>query len=220
MTTPSDPPAQCSPALWIRAVMPGVVVALALAAWKHRGELQNVERFVEQHGAWGAVAYVAAGAVSVVLLPLSSLPLVPLASRIWGVWVAGALSAAGWWIGALIAFWVARLARSCLERFVSLAALDRMERAIPADIGFAGIVVLRMLLPVDVTSFALGLLRELSFKTYALASLVGIVPFAFVWSYAGGKLASGQYLLFAAIAAVLVAAAYLGRRWWTAPQRS
>ena len=78
---------------------------------------------------------------------------------------------------------------------MALSALDRMERAIPADIGFAGIVVLRMFLPVDVTSFALGLLRKLSFKTYALASLIGILPFAFVWSYAGGKLASGQYLL-------------------------
>lgn len=205
----------CTPALWVRASLLVAVVALAVIAWQYRGELQMLEQFVEQHGTIGALAYVLAGAVSVVLLPLSSLPLVPLASRIWGVWIAGALSAAGWWLGALIAFWVARLARSCLESFVSLAALDRMERAIPPDTGFAGIVVLRMFLPVDVTSFALGLLRDLSFKTYAIASLIGILPFAFVWSYAGGKLASGQYLVFAAIAAVLVAAAFIGRRFWT-----
>ena len=210
----------CTPAFWIKAAMLGAVVVLAVIAWQYRGELQNFERFVEEHGALGAVVYVVAGAVSVVLLPLSSLPLVPLASRIWGVWIAGALSAAGWWLGALIAFWVARLARSCLESFVSLAALDRIERSIPPDIGFPGIVVLRMLLPVDVTSFALGMLRNLSFKTYALASLIGILPFAFVWSYAGGKLASGQYLLFAAIAAVLVAAAFFGRRFWMRARRT
>ncbi len=211
-TSPKTP---CTPALWIKATMLGAVVLLGVIAWQYRGELQNFEQFVEQHRTIGAVAYVLAGAVSVVLSPLSSLPLVPLASRMWGVWIAGALSAAGWWLGALMAFWVARLARSWLESFVSLAALDCMERAIPPEIGFAGIVVLRMFLPVDVTSFAFGLLRKLSFKTYAQASLIGILPFAFVWSYAGGKLASGQYLLFAAIGAVLVSAALVGRLYWT-----
>ncbi len=32
---------------------------------------------------------------------------------------------------------------------------------------------------------ALGLLRKLGFRTYAWASIIGIVPFAFVWSCAG-----------------------------------
>ncbi len=112
------------------------------------------------------------------------------------------------------AFWIARLGRRGLERFVSLKMLDRLERSIPRDVGFAGIVVLRMVLPVDVTSFALGLLRELNFATYAWASLIGIVPFAFIWSYAGGKLASGHYFAFAAVAALAIGAGLLARRFW------
>jgi hypothetical protein len=70
-------------------MLAGVVVlaVLAVIAWQYRGELKNFEQLVEQHGALGAV--------SVVLLPLLSLPLVPLAARVWGVRVAGALSAAG-----------------------------------------------------------------------------------------------------------------------------
>lgn len=183
-------------------------------AWPYRDRLRLIEPWIEQHETLGALIYVLAGAASVVLLPFSSLPLLPLATRVWGVWGAAALSALGWWLGALIAFWVARAARPSLERFVSLAALDRIERAIPPDIGFAGIVLLRVLLPVDGASFALGLLRDLSFKTYALASLLGLLPFAFVWSYAGGKLASGQYLSFAVIAAVLIGVAFLARRYW------
>lgn len=192
-----------------------MLIALVLVvAWRHRDELRQIEPWIEQHSVVGALVYVLAGAASVVLLPLSSLPLVPLAARLWGVWVAGALSAAGWWLGALLAFWIARLARPSLERFVSLSALDRLERSLPPDVGFAAIVVLRIILPVDVTSFALGLLRELRFITYATASLVGIIPFAFVWSYAGSRLGRGDYLEFAALATVLVVVGVAGKRYW------
>lgn len=191
-----------------------VVAAVLVVAWRHRDELRQVEPWIEQHSVVGALVYVLAGAASVVLLPLSSLPLVPLAARLWGVWVAGALSAAGWWLGALLAFWIARLARPSLERFVSLSALDRLERSIPPDVGFAGIVVLRIILPVDVTSFALGLLRQLRFTLYATASLIGIIPFAFAWSYAGSRLGKGDYLVFAALATALVLVGLAGERYW------
>ena len=43
----------------------------------------------------------------------------------------------------------------------------------PEDLGFGGIVVLRMILPVDVVSFALGFLKRLRFRTYAVASHLG-----------------------------------------------
>lgn len=206
-------PAKRSPA-WGLALLGAVLVGI-LILWPYRDKIGLIEPWVQQHEGLGAVIYVLAGMVSVVMLPLSSLPLLPLAVSIWGVWMAGALSAAGWWLGALVAFWIARVARSSLERFVSLAALDKVERSIPPDMGFVGIVVLRMLLPVDLTSFALGLLRDLRFTTYAVASLIGILPFAFVWAYAGGKLASGQYLVFAAMAAALLGLGLVAKRYWS-----
>lgn len=196
-------------------VLLGAVVVGVFVLWPYRDKIRLIEPWVEQHEVLGAVIYVLAGMASVVLLPLSSLPLLPLAVSVWGVWMAGALSAAGWWLGALVAFWMARVARSSLDRFVSLAALDKFERSIPPDLGFAGIVVLRLLLPVDVTSFALGLLRDLRFTTYAVASLIGILPFAFVWAYAGGKLASGQYLVFAGMATALIGAGFVAKRYWS-----
>ena len=166
------------------------------------------------HPVLGAGAYVLLLAGSVVLVPFSSLPLLPLAARHYGVGVAALLSASGWWIGCLVAFAIARLGRRQLERVTSLDAVDRLAARVPPDIGFGGIVLLRMMLPVDVVSFALGLVKALPFRTYAVASLVGIVPFAFVWSYAGGELGAGRL-----ISAVLVAAAasllllLLRRRW-------
>ncbi len=97
-----------------------------------------------------------------------------------------------------------------------MEAVDRIEDKIPNDIGFGGIVVLRMILPVDVVSFALGLLKRLRFRTYAVASLIGILPFAFVISYAGGQLGTGKFLSFALVVAGMVAAVLVIRRLWKA----
>lgn len=145
-----------------------------------------LETWIGQHPVLGAGIYVVLVTASVVLLPFSSLPLLPLATQIYGLVLTALLGTAGWWAGCLIAFQIARLGRSYLERFTSLGAIDRLEGQVPDDVGFGGIVVLRMILPVDVVSFALGLLKRLRLQTYAVASLVGILPFAFVWSYAGG----------------------------------
>lgn len=197
-----------------------LLAVAALGIWQWQWDMSTLEAWVEEHAALGAAGYVVALAASVVLLPLSSLPLIPLAMHLYGIWATALLSAAGWWIGSLIAFQVARLGRRFLERVASLAAIDRLEHRIPADIGFGGIVVLRMIFPVDIVSFALGLLKHLRFSTYAVASLIGVLPFAFVWSYAGGELGAGRLLTFAAVAVVMTAAVLVIRRLWQARHRT
>lgn len=197
-----------------------VAAALLLAAivvlgyWEWSWDSSLVGRWIDRHPLLGAGAYFLLVAGSVVLLPFSSLPLLPLATQSYGVWTTALLSAAGWWAGCLAAFQIARFGRRYLERVASLEAVDRMEERIPADIGFGGIVVLRLILPVDIMSFALGLLRRLRFRTYALASLVGIVPFSFVWSFAGGELGAGRFLSFALVVLAIAGALLLGRWWW------
>lgn len=195
------------------------VAVLALAAfglWQSAWDMSGLEGWIVQHPVLGAVIYLVALVASVVLLPMSSLPLLPLATRCFGVPMTALLSAAGWWIGCLIAFQIARLGRGYLERVTSMAAVDRIEAKIPDDVGFGGIVVLRMILPVDLVSFALGLLKQLRFRTYATASLLGILPFSFVWSYAGGQLGAGQFLSFALIVIGMAAVVLLVRRLWQA----
>lgn len=173
-----------------------------------------LKHWIGLHPVLGAGIYFIVVTASVVLLPLSSLPLLPFATQMFGVVMTALLSAAGWWIGCLIAFQIARLGRRYLERITSMEALDRIEAKIPDDVGFGGIVVLRMILPVDAVSFALGLLKQLRFRTYAVASLIGILPFAFVISYAGGQLGTGKLLSFALVVAALIAAVLMIRSWW------
>jgi uncharacterized membrane protein YdjX (TVP38/TMEM64 family) len=193
-----------------------VLALAALGLWQSEWDLSGLERWIGLHPVLGAAIYLVALVASVVLLPLSSLPLLPLATRCFGVPLTALLSAAGWWIGCLIAFQIARLGRAYLERITSLAAVDRIEEKIPDDVGFGGIVVLRMILPVDVVSFALGLLKRLRFRTYAAASLLGIVPFSLVWSYAGGQLGTGQFLSFALVVLGMAVVVLLVRRLWQA----
>lgn len=191
-----------------------LVVLGALALWQWQWDMAPLEAWIEEHAVLGAGVYLAAVAASVVLLPLSSLPFLPLAAQLYGFSLTALLSAAGWWAGSLIAFQIARLGRRYLERVASLEAVDRLEHRIPRDIGFGGIVVLRMIFPVDIVSFALGLLKHLRFSTYAIASLIGILPFAFVWAYAGGELGAGRYLAFAAVALAMTTAVLAVRRLW------
>lgn len=200
-----------------KCLLPVILVALAgLAFWQWELDLSGLTNWIGLHPVLGAAMYLVLVVASVVLLPFSSLPLLPFAVKIYGVVPTALLSAAGWWTGCLIAFQIARLGRRYLERVTSMDAVDRLEEKIPDDVGFGGIVVLRMILPVDVVSFALGLLKRLRLRTYAAASLVGILPFSFVWSYAGGQLGTGQYLSFTLVVAGTVLALLVVRRIWKA----
>lgn len=191
-----------------------VLAVLGLGIWEYQWDFTMIEQTMQSHPFMGAALYLVLLVTSVVFLPFSSLPLLPIAAGIFGVWITAILSAIGWWIGCLIAFQIARLGRKYLEKFTSLSAVDRLEQKIPNDIGFAGIVILRMIFPVDVTSFALGLLKHLSFSMYAIASLIGIIPFAFVWSYAGGELIGGQFVTSTFILIGMTIAVLIIRRIW------
>lgn len=191
-----------------------VLAVLGLGFWEYQWDFAMIEQTMRLHPFIGAALYFVLLVTSVVFLPFSSLPLLPIAAGIFGAWRTAIISIIGWWIGCLIAFQIARLGRRYLEKITSLSAVDRLEQKIPSDIGFAGIVILRMVFPVDVTSFALGLLKNLSFFTYAIASLIGIIPFAFVWSYAGGELARGQFLTFSFILIGMTIAVLIIRRVW------
>ena len=134
-----------------------------MGVWQWEWDTSGLARWIGQHPVQGALAYVALFAASVVVMPFSSLPLLPLAARSFGVLPTALLSTAGWWLGCLVAFQVARLGRRYLER---------------------------------------------------ITSLLGILPFSFVWSYAGGQFGAGRYAAFVAVGVAMAALALVLRRVW------
>jgi len=130
--------------------------------------------------------YVFITIVAIVFAPISTIPLLPIASSVWGWFLAGILSIIGWTIGALIAFGLARkYGMPLVKRFVSLDKIAKFEKMIPEKNIFWSIVFLRMAIPVDVLSYVLGLFSHIKFRTYFIATLIGITPFAFIFAYVG-----------------------------------
>ncbi len=131
--------------------------------------------------------------ISVVVAPFA-MPLFLVSGGIFGFMVAAIYNIIGWSLGAVIAFLSARLlGRPILSRFVSLKKIDEHEKKIPEKLEFFSIILLRMVIPVDLLSYALGFFSNVSFMRYTLATIIGITPFAIIFAYAGGALFEGKY---------------------------
>jgi uncharacterized membrane protein YdjX (TVP38/TMEM64 family) len=138
-------------------------------------------------GSWvGMVVYVLLKIVATVFAPITVLPLIVLATGLWGVWVAALLTVIGWTLGSVIAFGLARqFGVPIVKRFISLDEIYEFQERVNIGNGFWSVIFLRMIVPVDVLSYALGLFSKIGFWTYALATVIGVIPFAFAFSYLG-----------------------------------
>lgn len=165
--------------------MAGVAVLFAAsAALSSRADIVFPE-WLSRAGAAGPLIYVALNILAVVAAPLSTLPLVPVATAVWGPTHAALLCIAGWSAGGALAFLLAR--RFGLPLVARLAGPDRMramQDRMPAHNLFLGVLLLRMVVPVDVLSYAVGLLTPMRFAPYLAATVLGVTPFAFVFAYA------------------------------------
>jgi len=158
-------------------------------------------------GNWiGHIVYILLLIVSVVVAPFT-MPLFFISGGIFGVQVAAVYNVIGWSIGAVIAFSIARyFNKGILSRFVLLKKIKTYEQKIPPNTEFLSLVLLRMVLPVDILSYALGFFSNISFVRYALSTVIGITPFAVIFAYGGDALLNGRYIvLFALILLVLIA---------------
>jgi uncharacterized membrane protein YdjX (TVP38/TMEM64 family) len=188
-----------------------IVLFFILSSYLIQKDLLGLEGVIGKDY-FSAGLYVLILVVSIVVAPVSALPLLPIASNVFGWFVAGWLSVMGWLIGSAIAFILSRkYGRLLVEKIVSLDKIERIERKVPKENLFWSIVFLRMSIPVDVLSYVLGLFSHVSFRTYMLASLIGIIPFAFVFSYLG-TLGIYYQLLALLIALVIILGGVLVRK--------
>lgn len=152
-----------------------------------------VDSAVSSAGAWSYFVYVLILVGAVVFMPVTVMPIIPMASASLGPLIIALLSIVGWTIGAVIAFLIARhVGRPIVEKWVSLERVDTfIAKATPRS-KFLIIVLLRLTIPVDVASYALGLTRTIGFLEYTLATFVGVIWFSFAFAYMGDALFSGN----------------------------
>jgi len=190
----------------------GILVLAALfvaVSYFTNANQEWLKSVIYHHEEAGVFLYITLAILATVVAPFSALPFLPLVSLLYGWFWAGVFSIVGWTIGAYIAFILARrYGKALVVKFVSMATVERLEARIPKEHLFWSVVFLRIVLPVDVLSYALGLFSRISEKNYVIATALGITPFAFAWAYAGSF--SWKELLLALVAML---GAYFFLRW-------
>ena len=189
----------------IKAVIPVAIIAalFIISAFYSQKYGEEAKIFVERGGVFGMVAYIVIAVIATVAAPISAGPLIPIAANAWGVAITAALSILGWTIGSLVAFAIGRrYGLPLAQKFFSVRNLENMHKHIPQERIFWSVVLLRIMIPVDLLSYALGIFGVLGWRRYTLATIIGITPFAFIFAYLGTLPVS--YQLFSIPAGILL----------------
>jgi uncharacterized membrane protein YdjX (TVP38/TMEM64 family) len=170
---------------------------------------------VEQRRLLGGCVYFALNVLDAVLAPGATLPLIPVAARVWGPVPAAILTTAGWTAGSLVAFLIARRwGYPLVRKLTSIERVKQLRRYIPEDL-FWSVVLLRMVMPMDVISYVLGLFTDMKWSRYVVATALGVAPSAFVLAFLGKLTHAYELITFgigaAAIAWIVISARHRGR---------
>ncbi len=159
-------------------------------------------------------AYVAILTLAVVAMPITVMPLIPVAATLLGPLPTALLSIVGWTLGGGISFLIARhIGRPVIERFVSFEKLDAITDRIPQDARFITIIFLRLTLPVDLVSYALGFSKSIGFWEYIVATFIGVIWFSFAFAYMGDALLNQNVILLVEVGAASLLVFTLGWMW-------
>lgn len=154
-----------------------MLIAAVLLVRHHADPLKE---FIEQNPFWGVFLYIVLNVLDAVLAPGATLPLIPVAVRAWGHVPAALVTTAGWTAGSLVAFLIARRwGYPVVKKITSVERVKRLRRYIPEDL-FWSVVLMRMVMPMDVISYALGLFTDMTWPKYVAATALGVAPSAFV----------------------------------------
>ncbi len=161
----------------------------ALAVFTDRTALESI---VAELGYLGPLAIMGLLAVAIVLNPIPSAPIALVAGAAYGQLWGTVYVAIGAEIGALIAFFIARLVgyevlRKWLGERLSLGHLTSQN-------ALMAVVFASRLLPFisfDLVSYAAGLTPLRAWR-FAVATLAGIIPASFLLTHFGGEMASAD----------------------------
>ena len=194
--------------MWL-AIVGGILIGALVVVRMHS---DGITRFINHHPFWGVFLYLILNVLDAVIAPGATLPLIPVAARAWGRVPAALVTTAGWTLGSLIAFLIARRwGYPIVKRLTSRERIRQMGKYIPDDL-FWSIVLLRLVMPMDVMSYVLGLLTDISWSRYMLATAMGLTPSAFVLAYLGKLPNAYEIIMLGVAAAVGVAAVLIARR--------
>jgi len=169
---------------WIPLVF--VIVLFVLISYFTQQNTQAIKEIISSGGSLGIFIYILITIIAIVAAPLTSIPLIPLVVQVWGIFLTSIFSIIGWTIGSLGAFWVARtFGVSIVSKIESLEKIRVIAKKIPEKKTFWYMIFLRMTIPVDILSYALGLFTNVSWKMFFITTFLGVIPVTFLFAHVG-----------------------------------
>jgi uncharacterized membrane protein YdjX (TVP38/TMEM64 family) len=193
------------------------VIILASASLQQYLEplFASFSSYMDRHYLFGGSLFMALAALSAILSPFSSLPLVPFAVSAWGSWATFFLLVGGWMIGDTIAyiigFHAGRL--SFFQRFVPAERIADFRALLTPRSEFFVVLGVRLALPSELMGYFLGLIKY-KFSRYLAATFLAELPFAALAVFTGRIFNEGNPVLLAVWLIILAIGAYFAYRYF------
>ena len=156
----------------------------------------QMEQYVVSVGSLGPIVYMLMMIIAIVFAPIPSSPLAIFAGTVFGLWWGTLWTIIGASVGALIAFFIARkFGRPFVVKILSEKKLSEIEARFSERNLVLTVFLLRLLpLPLfDAVSYAAGL-THISVRGFTFATITGLLPLSFLFSYAGDLLSENIFL--------------------------
>ncbi|MDX9914120.1 MAG: VTT domain-containing protein [Candidatus Moranbacteria bacterium] len=172
-----------------------VISFFILSSWVSREYESILTESTFAKGFFGPLAYFILKVVDVIFAGFSSSPFIPLAKALWGTTATVLLSSAGWTTGSLIAFLLARrYGEKFVCRVINKCDLMNYDGRIKVKGLFWRLTLARVILPVDLVSYAIGLFSRMPWWSFALSTFIGSALFTYVAIFAAGLTVASQAL--------------------------
>ncbi|MHB1313398.1 MAG: TVP38/TMEM64 family protein [Gemmatimonadaceae bacterium] len=186
--------ARTSPLVVRRVAIACLVAAFAIAcsrsdAW-HRVLLEVLgvaERLIHEHPQGGMLVFLGLAVLSAMLAFFSSAVFVPVGVYAWGAQVTLLLLWAGWIVGGVAGYWMARTLGRRLGRWLAPSESVARYDAFAARANWRVVLLFQLALPSELPSYVLGFVRY-PFVRYLTAVMVAELPFAVIAVYLGDAL--------------------------------
>lgn len=197
-----------------------VLTGIGLAIWLGRSVLdvdaEQLRIWIESYGIWAPLVYIVLYTIRpLIFFPASLLSLA--GGLVFGVWLGTLYTIVGAVSGAILSYAVARgLGKKIIQKNWDGKAAKIQQQM--EQNGFLYVLVFR-LIPVinfDLISY-LAAFAKVRFVSFALATLIGIIPGTFAYNFLGSSAATGnpKIILAASIVFILltIIPVYFRKRW-------
>ncbi|MDQ7015305.1 MAG: VTT domain-containing protein [Gammaproteobacteria bacterium] len=152
-----------------------------------------LQQWILSLGSIGPLSIIALMALAIVMSPIPSAPIAMVSGAVYGHTWGAIYIIIGAEIGAIMAFFIARLlGETILTRWFGHALF--VKGLLGSQNSLMGIILVSRLLPFvsfDMVSYAAGL-TPLTFWRFSIATLAGITPVSFLLAHFGSELATGE----------------------------